>query len=202
MAEHPLAGLSAATVHEAYGSRGALPSAIKPLQPEFSLCGPVFTVDCPPADNLWLHRAIYAAAPGDVLVADVRGQTEAGYWGEVLSVAALARGLAGLLITGGVRDTAEIAALGFPVFAANVCIRGTAKDPHGNGRLGEPLRIGDVDVYPGDTIIGDADGAVAVRATDVASVAEAGWARVATERNMVERLRRGESTIDILGLAT
>jgi 4-hydroxy-4-methyl-2-oxoglutarate aldolase len=202
MAEHALAGLSAATVHEAYGGRGALPSAIKPVTARFRVCGPAFTVDCPPADNLWLHRAVYAAAPGDILVADVRGHTEAGYWGEVLSHAALVRQLGGLVITGGVRDTEEISALGFPVFAANVCIRGTRKDPSAGGRLGEPIRIGDADVETGDTVVGDADGVVVVGADDVAAVAAAASARVTAEREMLELLRSGRSTIDILGLPT
>jgi 4-hydroxy-4-methyl-2-oxoglutarate aldolase len=201
MDEHPLARLSAATVHEAYGIRGALPSTLKPVQSAFSVCGPAFTVDCPPGDNLWLHRAIYAAAPGDVLVADTRGHTEAGYWGEILSQAAMARGLSGLVITGGVRDTQEIAALGFPVFTANVCIRGTGKDPAGDGHLNEPLRIGHVDVSPGDTVVGDADGVVVVRADDVAAVAEAARARVAKERDIIKRLRDGESTLGIFGLS-
>jgi 4-hydroxy-4-methyl-2-oxoglutarate aldolase len=200
MAEHPLAGLSAATVHEAYDGRGALPSAIKPVQPRFRLCGPVFTVDCPPGDNLGLHRAIAAAAPGDVIVADVRGHTEAGYWGELLTHAALARGLAGLLIAGGVRDLQEISTLGFPVFASHVCIRGTTKDPAGDGRLGGPIRIGEVDVHPGDTVVADADGAVVVRAAEVPAVAAAARVRVAAEREAVQRLRRGDSTLEILGL--
>ena len=78
MAEHALADLIAATVHEAYGGRGALPSAIKPVTARFRVCGPAFTVDCQPADNVWLHRAVYPAAPVDILVADVRGHTEAG----------------------------------------------------------------------------------------------------------------------------
>lgn len=202
MADHPLSGLSAATVHEAYGAQGALPSAIKPIHTRFRLCGPAFTVDCPPADNLWLHRAIYAAAPGDVIVADVHGQTEAGYWGEILSHAALAQGLGGLLITGGVRDSATISALEFPVFAVNVCLRGTAKDAHGNGRLGAGLRIGGVEVHPGDTVVGDADGAVVVRATAVERVAAAAHARDAAEQEALERLRRGDTTLEILRLPT
>ena len=202
MADHPLAGLSAATVHEAYGARGALPSAIKPVQPGFRLCGPAFTVQCPPADNLWLHRAVYAAARGDVIVADVHGQAEAGYWGEILSQAALARDLGGLLLTGGVRDSAAISALAFPVFAANICLRGTAKDPHGHGRLGTPIRIGEVEVHPGDTVVGDADGAVIIRAAEVEDVAAAARAREAAEREMLERVRRGDTTLEILGLPT
>lgn len=202
MADHPLSGLAAATVHEAYGAQGALPSAIKPVAPRFRLCGPAFTVDGPPGDNLWLHRAIYAAAPGDVIVADVHGQTEAGYWGEILSHAALARGLGGLLITGGVRDCTAISALEFPVFAANVCLRGTVKDAHGKGRLGARLRIGEVDVRPGDAVVGDADGAVVVGADEIEAVAAAAHAREAAERETLERLRRGDTTLEILGLPT
>ena len=70
--------LSAATLHEAAGRTGALPSAIKPVSPTFRVWGPAFPVRCPPGDNLWIHRAIYAAEPGDVLVVDVGGGHEFG----------------------------------------------------------------------------------------------------------------------------
>lgn len=196
-----LAELGAATVHEAYGRRGALPAAIKPVHESFRVCGPAFTVDCPPADNLWIHRAVYAATPGDVLVVDVRGQTEAGYWGEILSEAALARGLGGLVIAGGVRDVDRIAALGFSVFAANVSIRGTTKEPTGDGRLGEPVRVGEVTIRPGDAVLGDADGVVVVDAGDVDAVVAASRARVLEERDVLRRLRDGESTLEIFGLS-
>jgi 4-hydroxy-4-methyl-2-oxoglutarate aldolase len=202
MAEHPLSGLSAATVHEAYGGHGALPSAVKPLHPRFRLCGPAFTVDCPPADNLQLHRAIYAAAPGDVIVADARGHIEAGYWGEILTHAALARGIGGFLIAGGVRDLEEISVLGFPVFASNVCIRGTSKNPDGDGRLGVPILVGDVYVEPGDAVVGDADGVVVVRAARIEAVADAARARLIAEQEALERIRLGDSTLQIHGLPT
>lgn len=202
MAEHPLSGLSAATVHEASGGHGALPSAVKPVHPRFRLCGPAFTVDCPPADNLALHRAIYAAAPGDVIVADVRGHTEAGYWGEILTHAALARHIGGLLIAGGVRDVEEISALDFPVFASHVCIRGTSKTPDGDGRLGVPIRVGEVDVQPGDAVVGDADGAVVVPAAQIEAVAVTARARVVAEQEALERIRREDSTLQIYGLPT
>ena len=106
------------------------------------------------------------------------------------------------MITGGVRDTEEITALVFPVFASNVCIHGPRKDPSAGGRLGEPIRIGDADVETGDTVVGDADGVVVVGADDVATVAAAARARVTAEREMLELLRSGRSTIDILGLPT
>jgi 4-hydroxy-4-methyl-2-oxoglutarate aldolase len=187
-------------VHEAYGRRGALPSAIKPIDGSFRLCGPAFTVDCPPADNLWIHRAVYRAAPGEVLVVSVRGFTEAGYWGEILSSAAIARQLGGLIIEGGVRDIEQIGALGFPVFAAKVCLRGTSKESTSDGSVGVPIRIGDVTVHPGDAVVGDADGVVVVRATEVPAVAFAAQARVEQERLSLDRIHSGASTLELLGL--
>jgi 4-hydroxy-4-methyl-2-oxoglutarate aldolase len=197
-----LAGPGAATVHEAFGRRGALPSAIKPIDASFRLCGPAFTVDCPPADNLWIHRALYAAAPGDVLVVGVQGFTEAGYWGEILSSAAVARRLGGLVIEGGVRDVEQIAALGFPVFAANVCLRGTSKESSSDGRLGVPIRIGDVTVHPADAVVGDADGVVVVQAAEVPAVVAASQARVEQERLILERIHGGASSLELLGLSS
>ena len=124
-----LAGrLGAATLHEAAGRIGALPSAIKPVASTMVLCGPAFTVHCPPLSNLQIHHAIYHATPGDVLVVHVSGGAEAGYWGDILNEAAMARGLSGLIIDGGVRDTAGLAAMSFPVFSNGVSIQGTGKD--------------------------------------------------------------------------
>jgi 4-hydroxy-4-methyl-2-oxoglutarate aldolase len=187
-------------VHEASGRRGALPSAIKPIDASFRICGPAFTVDCPPADNLWIHRALYAAAPGDVLVVGARGFVEAGYWGEIMSTAALARQLGGLVLEGGVRDVNRICEIGFPVFAANVCLSGTSKDPAGDGSLGAPIRIGDVTVNPGDAVVGDPDGVVVVRAKNVAAVAVASHARNEQERLILDRIHGGASTLELLGL--
>jgi 4-hydroxy-4-methyl-2-oxoglutarate aldolase len=195
-----LARLDAATVHEADGRRGALPAAIKPIDPSFRVCGPAFTVDCPPGDNLWIHHALYAAAPGDVLVVDVRGHTEAGYWGEILSEAALARGLGGLVISGGVRDSQRLLEQGFPVFSTGLCIRGTVKDPTRDGRLAQPIRLGDVNVRSGDIVLGDADGVVVVPAERLDRVAEAAQSRADSEQEILTRLRAGESTLDIFGL--
>ena len=80
--------LSSATVHEAAGRLGALPSVIKPLSPEMHLATRAFPVRIPPGDNLWLHRAVYAATRGEVLVVDTGGGLEYGYWGEILAEAA------------------------------------------------------------------------------------------------------------------
>jgi 4-hydroxy-4-methyl-2-oxoglutarate aldolase len=196
----PLDAFDAATVHEAYGRRGSLPSDIKPVAPTFRVSGPAFTVDCPPGDNLWIHRAVYAAQAGDVLVIHTRGEREAGYWGEILSEAAVARQLGGLVIDGGVRDVARLAEIGFPVFASNVCLRGTVKDQTSDGRLGEPLVIGEALVRSGDVVVGDHDGVVVVSAEAVGAVADAARARVRKEEEVIVRLRAGETTLAIYDL--
>ena len=123
-----------------------------------SLCGPAFTVHCPPFSNLQIHHALYHAEPGDILVVHVGGGVEAGYWGDILNEAALARGLGGLVIDGGVRDTAGLAAAAFPVFSNGVCIQGTGKDLEAVAWLQQPVRIGAVTITPGDLVMGDRDG--------------------------------------------
>jgi 4-hydroxy-4-methyl-2-oxoglutarate aldolase len=164
------------------------------------LNAPAMPVRMPPGDNLWLHRAVYAAAPGEVLVVDTGGRDEYGYWGEILTVAAAARGLAGLVITGGVRDVRRLAEIGLPVFSGSVSILGSAQDPAGDGVLGEPVTIGSVVVNRGDTVIGDADGVVVIAAADRARVLEAGAYRDAKEAAVMERLRAGETTLSIYDL--
>src|SRR5687767_7181783 len=131
--------LSAASLHEAAGRIGAMPAAIKPFAPHVRVAGTAFPVRAPAGDNLFLHHAIYAAQPGDVLVVDVGPRAEFGHWGDIMAAAAQQRGIAGLVITGGVRDSRQLLAMEFPTFAGVVAIRGTAKDPHGAGQIGGPI---------------------------------------------------------------
>jgi 4-hydroxy-4-methyl-2-oxoglutarate aldolase len=196
----PTALLTAATVHEAAGRIGALPSAIRPLHPDMHLAAPAFPVRCPPGDNLWIHRAVYAAQPGEVLVVDTGGGFEYGYWGEVLAVAAIARGLAGLVLHGGVRDSRRLVELGWPVFAERICIRGTGKDPDGDGALGEPVRVGEVQVRRGDLIVADADGVISVPAARADEVRALSDERERAEAEYLKRLQAGETTIGIYRL--
>jgi 4-hydroxy-4-methyl-2-oxoglutarate aldolase len=187
-------------VHEAAGRLGALPSVIKPLSPEMHLATRAFPVRIPPGDNLWLHRAVYAATRGEVLVVDTGGGLEYGYWGEILAEAAIARGLAGLVIHGGVRDSQRLIELGWPVFAERLCVRGTAKDPRGDGELGEPVQFGDVTVRLGDLVVADADGVVCIPAADAEDVLSKASERERAEAGYLKRLRAGERTLEIYGL--
>lgn len=192
--------LGAATLHEASGKKGALPSAIKPLRDDWRVAAPVFTVVGPARDNLWLHRAIYAAPEGSVLLHRCEAEDEAGYWGGIMATASIERGLAGFVTEGGVRDAQELRELGLPIFAGNICIRGTTKRPDGAGSIGLSLAFGDVLVTTGDLLVGDADGIVVLAAAEVERVVAAGVQREADERQIVTQLQRGERTLEIYNL--
>lgn len=190
--------LSTASLHEAQDRTGSLPAAIKPVGASMRIAGPAFTLVCPPGHNLNIHRAIVLAPPGSILVVAADGVAEYGYWGEILSQAAVARGLGGLLIDGGVRDADPIERIGFPVFSRGLCIRGTGKAE--GGSIGQPLQIGGVAIRPGDFVVGDRDGVVVLsgdRAGDVIAHAEA---REAKEALILERLKAGETSLRIYNL--
>ena len=186
-----------ATLHEAMGRKGALPYGIKPMTSSMKLCGPAVTVSSPPMDNLMLHQALYVAQAGAVLVVDVNRGYEGGYWGEIMTVAAQQRKIAGLVIDGGVRDADLIEKLGFPVFARGLSIRGT--DKKGGGHINSPIVIGDVTVRPGDLVVGDRDGVVIIPAEEIHSTLEASQKREAKEDQIMEELAAGKSTLEIYG---
>lgn len=193
------AGIQPATLHEAAGKIGALPSGLKPVHPHFRLCGPAFTVHGPGIDNLWLHRALALAQPGDVLVAHVSGAYEAGYWGEVMSTMARQRGLAGVVVDGCVRDGELLADIGVPVFSRGLCLKGTGKDFGAIGWINAPILIGEVTVHPGDLVAGDGDGLVVIPRTRIRAAIEGARAREAQEAEILQRLRAGEASLDVYG---
>lgn len=191
-----IATFGTATLHEA----GAvpLPPQLRPLDPMWRLAGPVFTVELTPGNNIWLHRALYAAAPGDILVASTGGAYDFGYWGDILAHAAMTRGLAGLVIDGSVRDSADLLKFGFPVFARGVCVRGTGKDGSSGG-LDVSVAIGSVVVRPGDLLVGDGDGVVVLAREHAAAVAERAEQRERKEAEVRARIAAGETTLGIYG---
>jgi 4-hydroxy-4-methyl-2-oxoglutarate aldolase len=189
------AKLGAATVHEASGRKGAVDPAIKPIRRGLRLCGPAFTVQCAPGDNLMLHKALEKARPGDVLVASVGGHPEGGYFGGLMAVSAVARRLGGLAIDGCIRDSEEIVAMGFPIFSRGLCIRGTSKSVP--GLVNHPTVFGGVVVQPGDLILGDDDGLVVVSRAEAQAVLERALQRVEAETKKAAQLRSGVSSVEL-----
>ena len=192
-------GLPTATLHEAAGKVGALPSAIKPVAPQFRMAGSAVTVHSPGGDNLWLHRALEVAQAGDVLVVYTSGVYEHGYWGEIMATMARVRGLAGLVIDACVRDGLLLGDIGFPVFARGLCIQGTGKDFGAIGWVNHPVPMGQVVVHAGDLVAGDADGVVAIPHARAADVIAASEKREADEALILQRLQAGESTMAVYG---
>ena len=193
-----LSALPPVTLHEVIGQKGAMPGCIKPIYPGMRLCGPAFTVDCRPGDNLAIHAAVAAARPGDVLVVDYKGFAESGPFGDILATACVARGVVGMVIDGCVRDGPAIRAMGFPIFARGLNMKGTTK--LAPGAVGVPITCAGVPVAPGDAVVGDDDGVVVVPRALVAAACRAAREREDKEASMRERLRAGATTVDLLNL--
>jgi 4-hydroxy-4-methyl-2-oxoglutarate aldolase len=191
-----LGRLGAATL----GECGALrcPPRMRPAWPGATLAAPAYPVGCTPGDNLAIHVAVTSAPAGSVLVVDVGDVSDRGYWGEVLTTAAQARGISGLVIDGGVRDIAALERLGFPVFSSRVALRGATKSARGTA--GATVSMAGVPVALGDWVVGDVDGVVVVPGDVLGTVLTAGRARTAAEARYFEALRDGSTTVQLLGL--
>lgn len=192
--------LGSSTLYEAGQAAGActvLDPRIRPMWPGASLCGPAYPIRCGTRDNLAVHRSLEHCGPLDVLLVAGSGDL-VGFWGEILTAAAQARGVAGLVIDGGVRDLDALEQRNFPVFARGTGIPGATKlDP---GEIGVPLQVGGVRVDPGDIIVADADGVVVISATRLTEVLAAAEKRAEAEAVFLDRISQGQSTMDILGL--
>ncbi|SNR69236.1 RraA family protein [Paracoccus sediminis] len=124
------------------------------------LAGPALTVKARPGDNLMLHKAIDMAAPGDVIVVDAGGDLTNSLMGELMLAYAIKRGVAGFVLNGAIRDADQFIAMNLPVFAAGVTHRGPYKD--GPGEINVPIALDGMVIHPGDLMLGDSDGVLAV----------------------------------------
>lgn len=196
-----LARLGTATIGDVAGpSVRIVDGAIRPIAPNgAAISGHAFTVGCAPGDNLALHLALLSVRPGDMLVVDYGGSVETGPFGEIMALAAQHRGVRGLIIDGAIRDSAEIAAMGFAVYCRGLAIPGTSKADR--GRIGEGAIVGGISVRQGDVIVADRDAIVVVDPFDASDILDRGAERLAMEARMMDRIRQGETTCDILGLS-
>ena len=187
-----------ATLYEAAGRRGMVDPAIKPAWPGAKICGTALTLEAPPADNLMLHQAVAASSPGVVLVANAGGYGRTGAWGEILTIAAQTKGVTGLVIDGFVRDIEAIQKLQFPIFSRGLAIGACTKERFGT--LNKPIIFGGTPVQPGDIIFGDSDGLVVIEQETADTVYESALKRSAAEAEIIEQLRSGKTTIELLNL--
>ena len=147
--------------------------------PALRLCGVALTVRVRPGDNLMLHKALTLARSGDVIVVDGAGETSYALAGGLTRLAALARGAAGLVVDGAIRDVQEWAEGELPVFARGSSPRKPGKD--GPGEINVPIGCAGLLVSPGDLVLGDADGVVAASPVRLPSLLDEARALLAEE---------------------
>ncbi|MEM7177356.1 MAG: RraA family protein [Pseudomonadota bacterium] len=192
------AAIPAAVASDAMGRTGAMVGALSALHPEMRIVAQARTVHCMVGDNSALHAAIGAADPGDVLVCDAQGFEDAAIWGGLMTMSAIDRGLAGLVIDGAVRDSAEIIEKGFPVFARSVVPRGPHKGFGGviDGAISCAGRV----VMPGDLIIGDSDGVTVVPFAALTGTLAAARAILDKEAKALAHVAAGGTLNDLYGV--
>lgn len=193
-----LAGIPTATIYECAGKWGDVAPSIRPIGVSLPLAGRAFTVKAMPGDNLVVFRAIEEAPAGCVLVIDGGATDRATIWGGTSTIACVAKGIRGCVTNAAVRDVAQIRALGFPVYAAGINVRGTVKSHP--GWIQVPISIGDVPVRPGDIVVADEDGIVIVAAERAREIAARAVEKQRSDKAKEERLMRGEPVRAVLGL--
>jgi len=193
-----LGGFGVATVHEALGRVGYLGPEFRPAWAGARIGGTAVTVLCWPGDNLMIHAAVEQCREGDFLVVTTTSPCRDGLFGELFATALRHRGVRGLVTGTGVRDVAELRALGFPVWSAAVSAQGTVKATA--GAVNVPVVLGGQVVRPGDAVLADDDGVLCVRREDVRSGLEAARARLEKEAAAREAFANGQLGLDRYGL--
>jgi 4-hydroxy-4-methyl-2-oxoglutarate aldolase len=193
-----LAAYGVATVHEAIGRRGYLGPELRPNQQGSRIAGTALTVVCWPGDNLMIHAAVEQAKPGDIIVITCASPNGDGAFGELLATSLASKGVRGLIMGMGLRDTQELRDMGFPAWTAHVSAQGTVKETP--GAVNVPVSLGGQLIRPGDAVVADDDGVCVVPRLDVAKAVTASEARIAKEDGSRKRLAAGELGLDMYNL--
>jgi len=158
-------------------------------RPGTALLGTALTVRVRSGDNLMIHKALQLGRPGDVLVIDGNGCVDRALMGEIMKNVAMARGFAGVVLDGAIRDSAAFREDGFPCYARGVCHRGPYKD--GPGEINVPVSISGMVVQPGDIVVGDDDGVVFIAPHEAEAVAAASRHKLTEEATTMDAIARG-----------
>ena len=184
--------LTSSVITDAHDKRGMLASAIQRVYGDGVIAGPAVTAACAEGSVSAMLRAIERAAPGDVVM--IQGRGEWAYFGELAAAEAVRRGVVAVVVDGLTRDVSGLSGMGLSVFAHGTTPRGAR--PPGEGQIEVSLQVGETTVSPGDWIIGDDDGLVAVAASELAAVLDRAQKLDATEAAILERVRGGASLFE------
>ncbi|WJH38860.1 RraA family protein (plasmid) [Aliirhizobium terrae] len=181
--------LPVANVSDVMSRMTAGGAALRPYYTGGAMVGPAITVKARPGDNLMVHKALDIAEPGDIVVVDAGGDLSNAIIGELMVAHAAQRGLGGIVIHGAIRDSAELLAGSFPVFATGVTHRGPYKD--GPGEVNVPISIAGMVINPGDLVCGDADGLLSIAIDDVAAIHAAATKKHEAETKQMANIMAG-----------
>ena len=173
-------GFAASILADVAGRRGTMDGRIAPVAPTMKMCGPAFTIEVRPGDNLMIHASIAMARPGDILVVDGKADRTCALMGALMISACRKLNLGGVVLDAAVRDTEELRELGFPVYAVGANPNGPTKFVP--GRINWPVSCGGIAVHPGDLVVGDADGVVVIEREKAAALLDAAAKKVADEK--------------------
>jgi len=193
-----LAHYGVATVYEAAGRSGLIDIPLVQIIPGSRAAGPARTVRCGQGDNLMVHAVMEQAQPGEILVLTMPEPAPVALIGELLATQALVRQVAAILVDAAVRDAEELQSLGLPIWTRWIRVRGATKTHV--GAINETVTVGGTSIAPGDLVVLDADGAVAIAAGRAPAILEASRARAHSETTLRAQLQAGALSYDLSGL--
>jgi len=185
------AEFQAAILADVAGRRGTLHGRIRALAPAMRVAGPAFTVEVRPGDNLMIHAAMTMAKPGDVIVVDGKGDQTCALMGAIMINACKQLGIAGVVLDAAARDSEELIAMNYPVFAVGTNPNGPTKFIP--GRINWPVSVGGITVHPGDLVVGDADGVVVIEREKAAAMLPLAKKKLDEETKRIEGIKRNEA---------
>lgn len=191
-----LAEIGAGPISDALGKTSAMDHGMRPRSANARMAGVAFTLRVHTADILMVSKALSECPKGNILVIDGHGECNTALWGGLTTEAAFQKGLAGVVVDGAIRDSAEISRSGLPVFARAVVANAGGAEYTGEMQI--PVQCGGVVVNPGDWLVGDDDGVVAIPASRLEKAMEIAHKILEAEAQIASAIRAGKDMSEIL----